>query len=200
MGRHPKLRNPLVIDFFEGDLARRARQANETLAKAVGASKGLHVVDATAGLGRDAFLMSAAGARVTAIEANSTLGFFLTQNAKKTDLTVLQGHAQDLIPDLAPDVVYLDPMFPHRRKSAAVGGESLFLQAFASVADLEEQAELLDCAWRTPTIGSWSNGRSKPRRSRIAPRRHHSTVKRFGSICMAYGAFRPKLKTVGPTD
>lgn len=140
------MKRPLVIDFGQGDLARRARQGNETLAKAVGASKGLHVVDATAGLGRDAYLMSAAGARVTAIECSPTLGFWLQCNAQGTDMRVVSGQAREWLPQLQPDVVYLDPMFPHRQKSAAVGGESLFLQSFAPPPDTQEQRELLDMA------------------------------------------------------
>ncbi len=116
------------------------------LAKAVAATKGLHVVDATAGLGRDAFLMHAAGARVTAIESSPVLGFWLARNAEGTGLTVIEGDAQAHLSMLAPDVVYLDPMFPHRQKSAQVGGESQFLQAFAPPPDAGEQAVLLNAA------------------------------------------------------
>ena len=149
VGIHPSLKQPLRIDFHAGDLARRARQGGEMLAKAVAAAKGLHVVDATAGLGRDAFLMMSAGARVTAIESSPVLGFWLAQNARGTALTVLEGAAQEHLAGLAPDVIYLDPMFPHRQKSAQVGGESQFLQAFAPPPDAIEQAELLTLALAT---------------------------------------------------
>ena len=146
VGIHPGLKNPLSIDFNAGSLARRARQGNETLAKATGAAKGLSIVDATAGLGRDAFLMSAAGGQVTAIECSPTLGFWLENNALGTDLSVVAGNAMDWLQTNTGDVVYLDPMFPHRQKSAAVGGESLFLQAFAPPPNDDEQRLLLQCA------------------------------------------------------
>ncbi|MGB0958410.1 MAG: class I SAM-dependent methyltransferase, partial [Litorivicinus sp.] len=144
VGIHAALKQPLRIDFGSGDLARRARQGGEMLAKAVAATKRLHVVDATAGLGRDAFLMHAAGARVTAIESSPVLGFWLARNADGTGLTVIEGDAQAHLSMLAPDAVYLDPMFPGRDKSAAVKKEMAAFQELVGGDD--DAGELLDAA------------------------------------------------------
>ena len=140
--QHPDLKKPFSLTFDEGDLARRSRQGGETLARACGAAKGLTIIDATGGLGRDAYLLASAGAQVVALERDPTLAFFLTHNLERAGLAgqvaVLQADAMDYLAENEADVVYLDPMFPHREKSAAVGGESRILQAFASIPESQE--------------------------------------------------------------
>lgn len=95
----------------------------------------LTAVDATAGLGEDAFLLAAAGFTVELYEADAVI-FALLEDALKrareddrlSDIAgrmhVHQGDSitalMHMTVDAAPDVVYLDPMFPERRKSAAV--------------------------------------------------------------------------------
>lgn len=139
----------MAVQFDSGDLARRARQGGETLARACAAQKGLHVIDATAGLGRDACLLLAAGAEVTAIEQQPVLAFWLRENLRSAGLKipVLESPAEQVLGVQSCDVVYLDPMFPHREKSAAVGRESRVLQAFAPPPESTDEARLLDAAW-----------------------------------------------------
>ena len=129
-------------------MARRARQGGELLARACAAHKGLRVVDATAGLGRDASLLAAAGAQVVAIEHQPALAFWLRENLNAAGLSipVVEANAEDYLRANPCDVVYLDPMFPHRGKSAAVGAESRVLQAFAAPPSDQDQSALLDAA------------------------------------------------------
>ena len=65
------------------------------------------------------------------------------------------GDAVALMPELlaagesAPDVVYLDPMYPERRKSAAVKKEMAYFHELVGSAAAADDAALLDCARRT---------------------------------------------------
>lgn len=128
------------------------RQGGETLARACGASKGLSIVDATTGLGRDAVLLASAGATVDAVEQNTALAWWLEQNLSlvhpKLAVTVHSTQAEHYLQDHVADVVYLDPMFPHKTKSAAVGAESRVLQAFAGPPTALDEASLFDAAWQ----------------------------------------------------
>lgn len=107
--------------------AGRASRRDEPLGRAVGVHRrdpaGLHVVDATAGLGRDAATIAGWGCRVTWIERSAVLVRLLG------GVRALRGHgihgdAVDVLTawpaDARPDVVLLDPMHPPRRKSARV--------------------------------------------------------------------------------
>ena len=92
-------------------------------------------VDATAGLGEDAFLLAAAGFSVLLCESDPVICALLQDALERARIhpdprlaapaARMRVHAGDSIGalaglDRAPDVVYLDPMFPARRKSAAV--------------------------------------------------------------------------------
>ena len=94
-------------------------------------------VDATAGLGADALLLAAAGFEVRLFERNPVMAALLEDALRRAaDDPQLAGivarmrlECGDSIAALkrmgaqaeaAPDVVYLDPMFPARQKSAAV--------------------------------------------------------------------------------
>ena len=68
----PKL-GPVFVDFVEGAVAHRRKFGGgrgQSIAKAVGLKSGANptVVDATAGLGRDAFVLASLGCRVTMLE------------------------------------------------------------------------------------------------------------------------------------
>lgn len=92
----------------------------------------LTAVDATAGLGEDALLLAAAGFSVTLFESDAVIAALLADSLRRAalvpQLAAVVGRMRaveadsvcalrDL--DYEPDVVYLDPMFPERRKSAA---------------------------------------------------------------------------------
>ncbi len=130
----------LRIDFVEGSIAHRLRFGGgrgQDLAKAMGlrAGKTPMIVDATAGLGRDSFLLASLGAQVTLIERSEKMHALLAQGMKRAAreggqireiigrMTLLKGDALDLIPELAGEAILIDPMHPERKKSALVKQE-----------------------------------------------------------------------------
>lgn len=142
---------PLHIDFLTGKNRHRRLYGGgkgQQLAKAIGLHKikQPHIVDATAGLARDAFVLATLGCTVTLIER--TLPIYLLikdaltrvqqsddqQVQQITDrMTLIHAHSQhylhNLTKDTYPDVIYLDPMFPSRKKSAKVKKDMLFFQS-----------------------------------------------------------------------
>lgn len=125
----------LEIDFTSGAVAHRLRFGGglgQDLPKAMGMKKGLrpHVVDATAGLGRDGFLLASLGAEVTLIERSAHMHALLAaallraQEGEMAEIvgrmTLLHGDAKTLLPGLAPEAVLVDPMHPPRGNSALV--------------------------------------------------------------------------------
>lgn len=138
--------NTFYLDFTSGSLAFRAKSAskqNELLAKAVGL-KGrptLRVLDATAGLGRDAYILATLGAHVTLIERSPILALLLQDAMSHISEREVQNRLQFVQSDAITwltqqsnsgsfpyDVICLDPMFPERVKSAAVKKEMLILR------------------------------------------------------------------------
>lgn len=149
----------LCVRFDESELRRyRAGGAGgDPLRRAVGAG-GRHVIDATAGYGRDALHLAALGYRVTAIERNGIVAAlaqdaFARARAQRLldadNPRWLNGDARALLPQLDPpgSTIYLDPMFPpKRKKSAAVRKEMSFLRRLAI--DDADAVELLAVARR----------------------------------------------------
>lgn len=131
---------PLKVDFISGAVDYRRRHGGgrgQALPKALGFRKGVtpDVVDATAGLGRDAFLLASLGARVTLIERNETVHRLLEEAMARAAaesplhgeiiarMTLILGDAREILPSLKPETVLIDPMHPPRRKSALVKAE-----------------------------------------------------------------------------
>ncbi len=138
---------PLIIDFVSGRLVYRYRQAtvaNEALARAVGIRGDYRptVLDATAGLGRDAFILAALGCQVQMLERHPVVAALLQDGLqrayfdKKSGIWLSErlrllgvGSLGSEQPGLrAPEVVYLDPMFPARHHRALVKKEMQMLQ------------------------------------------------------------------------
>jgi 16S rRNA (guanine1516-N2)-methyltransferase len=134
----------LVVDFLGGAVGHRFRtqggQGND-LARACGFAKGAvpSVIDATAGLGRDAFLLAGLGAQVTLIERSSAVHAALKNGLEAAAqderaapiiarMTLLQGDSIALLKDLRADVVLVDPMHPPRGNSALVKQEMRILR------------------------------------------------------------------------
>lgn len=146
---------PLQIDFASGQFSYRLRKGGgkqESLAKAVGIKQGLSVLDCTAGLGRDSFLLASMGCNVTMLERSRVMALLLEdalRRAKNHDdlkvsvnrIRLVHTNAIGYLAALeqVPDVIMLDPMFPTRKKSAHVKGEMQVLQRFlGSDGDIEE--------------------------------------------------------------
>jgi 16S rRNA (guanine1516-N2)-methyltransferase len=155
---------PVHAEFIGGRMGHRRksiRSSERLLAKAVGfKGRPLAVCDATAGLGRDAFVLACLGCTVTAVERSPVIAALLTDGLERAGadpavaeiiarrLRLLVGDARVLLPRLPenerPDVVYLDPMFPSRRKSAAVKKEMRICRLVAG--DDADAGELLAIA------------------------------------------------------
>ncbi|MBX3462115.1 MAG: class I SAM-dependent methyltransferase [Planctomycetes bacterium] len=154
----------LHLDLASGPLARRLRSArrDEPLARAVGLPRRAtppSVVDATAGLGRDALVLAQLGCQVLALERQPALALLLAAALHDSPLrTRLQVRCVDAVawlaacpPAAAPAVVCLDPMFP-TTGTAQVKKEMQVCRALAGgatgSADGEADAELLRAARR----------------------------------------------------
>jgi 16S rRNA (guanine1516-N2)-methyltransferase len=153
----------------------------QMLAKAVGlsASAQLQVLDATAGLGRDAFILASLGARVRMVERvpevrtllESALSRAREQGPSPDFLRTIQRLSLEpkdaitymgaLDKEFQPDVVYLDPMFPSRKKSALVKKEMRILHDLVGLD--ADRTELFEAAWQ---VGA---PRIVVKRPRIAP-------------------------------
>lgn len=139
-------RHPLWVDFSSGKMRYRSKNASlrhESLAKAIGIAprERPYVVDATTGLGRDSFILASLGYSVTMIErspiVHALLEDGLNRGSKDPELktiidrlTLIQADAIEWLKNQSkkPDVIYLDPMFPERKKTASVKKEMVFLQ------------------------------------------------------------------------
>ena len=154
---------PTVIDFLSGKTAYRRKYGHaggEVISKAVGIKKGHrpNIVDATAGWGRDAFVLATMGCRVHMIERSAVIATLLEDGIRRAEhdekigplikdhLSFNCGESQQelLKTPFEPEVIYLDPMFPHREKSALVKKEMRMLQEI--VGQDEDADELLTLA------------------------------------------------------
>jgi 16S rRNA (guanine1516-N2)-methyltransferase len=151
---------PVYVDFVGGAVAHRRRYGGgrgQEIAKAVGLKKGATptVLDATAGLGRDAFVLASLGCTVTLVERSPVVAALLADGLERAALDaetapiaarmrLLCGNAVQIMQHLdeaaRPDVVYLDPMYPHRHKSALVKKE---MRLFREVVGEDPDADAL---------------------------------------------------------
>ena len=152
---------PVQVDF--GGKAMRHRRKgghNELLGKAVGIGRktDLQVLDATAGLGRDAFVLADLGCRVTLCEREPVIAAMLdaairyaVQSGDRwlletiSRMQLLSGDATTLPAEqlVDVDVIVLDPMFPQRDKHAAVKKEMALFQQVLSLDSLSADSEAL---------------------------------------------------------
>ena len=147
----------LRVDFVNGAVAHRLRFGGgrgQALAKAMGLRGGKtpSIVDATAGLGRDSFLLASLGAQVVMIERSEKMHALLAEgmaaardeNAELRDIiarmTLLKGDAKDLLPDLSADAILIDPMHPPRKSTALV---KLELRQVRDIVGTDDDADAL---------------------------------------------------------
>jgi 16S rRNA (guanine1516-N2)-methyltransferase len=143
----PKI-GAVYVDFVEGKAQHRrlfGGGKGQDIAKAIGLHKrkNPYVIDATAGLGRESFVLATLGCTVTLLERSPTVHALLADgltrarasddaeiNAIVARMTLHHSDAytwlQNLPSDALPDVIYLDPMFPERQKTALVQKEMRF--------------------------------------------------------------------------
>jgi 16S rRNA (guanine1516-N2)-methyltransferase len=165
--RAPDLGNPIFIDFISGKNAHRRQFGGgrgQPLAKAIGLKKGATptIIDATAGFARDAFVLANLGCQITLIERNLLIATLIEDalNRAETDdnlsdviqrMSLINHDAIDYLSNLKngqrPDVIYMDPMYPNRDKSALVKKDMRLLHQLAG-ADTDSK-QLLTTAQNT---------------------------------------------------
>jgi 16S rRNA (guanine1516-N2)-methyltransferase len=118
--------------------SRGSLSKHQPLAKAIG-RKARTVLDATAGLGGDAFLLACMGYHVTAIERSPVIHALFEDGLRRARadpaicralgdrLILIHADARESLGTLEgmPDVVYLDPMFPPKRKTSALAKKEI---------------------------------------------------------------------------
>jgi 16S rRNA (guanine1516-N2)-methyltransferase len=141
--RHRPRYAPLLIDWTSPEHRRRvAGGKRQLLARAIGLHKraDLHVLDATGGLGRDAWTLAALGARVDLVERQPMLAALLrdahdraindaTHAATAQRLQLIESEAATVLAGARHwDVVHLDPMYPDHGRHALPQREMQFLR------------------------------------------------------------------------
>jgi 16S rRNA (guanine1516-N2)-methyltransferase len=149
----------ISVDFLSGEFQQRLKTISQSqpLFKAMSLEKGEHIVDATAGLGKDALSFCHFGVNVTAVEENPTVFALLEDGLKRAFLNphfkkkfegkieLVCGSSVDYLKTLMekPHTIYLDPMYPHEEKSAKPKKEMAFLRELVSeTKNLEELLRL----------------------------------------------------------
>ena len=165
--RAPDLGSPIFIDFVAGKNAHRRQFGGgrgQPFAKAIGLKKGATptIIDTTAGFGRDAFVLANLGCQITLIERNSLIATLLGDALHRAEndhdisdvikrMSLINKDAIDYLSNLEdkhrPDVIYMDPMYPSRDKSALVKKDMRLLHQLAGPDTDSEQ--LLTTARKT---------------------------------------------------
>lgn len=158
-----KAPGPIRAEFAEGSVDHRRKFGGgkgQMIAKAVGVKAGVYpkVLDATAGLGKDAFVLATLGCHVQMLERSPVVHALLQDGLTRARsdfddpelaqiiarIELLGADSQDYLAQISdadkPDVIYLDPMFPDRQKAADVKKE---MAAFHHVVGKDEDADLL---------------------------------------------------------
>jgi len=149
----------IVCDFTGGRMRHRHHHGGgvgQAIARAVGLkhTSQLLIADLTAGLGEDAFVLAGLGARVVMVERHPVVAALLEDGLRRARqgtqsvellaaverMSLVEADARDwLVAADALDVIYLDPMFPERHKSALVRKEMQVLQRLVGAdADCDE--------------------------------------------------------------
>ena len=127
----------LKCSFIEGPILHRLKYGKGrglNLSKAVGmkSNKNREIVDATAGLGHDAFILASLGANVTLIERSKTMYKLLQEGISEAKsfggeiskiisrMDLIFGDSKNIIPNLSPQVILIDTMYQERKKTALV--------------------------------------------------------------------------------
>ncbi|WP_165090313.1 class I SAM-dependent methyltransferase [Neisseria yangbaofengii] len=149
------------VDFAGGAAQyRRTKGGGELIAKAVNHTGKPTVWDGTGGLGRDSFVLASLGLTVHTFEQHPAVACLLHDGLNRAlqhsgtaeiaqRITLHFGDTAALMPQLSqqigrPDVVYLDPMYPERQKSAAVKKEMAYFHGLVGTA--QDEAALLGTA------------------------------------------------------
>ena len=106
-------------------------------------NKNRTIIDATAGLGYDAFILASLGADVTLIERSEKIHKLLQEGIKEAKeyggyissivnrMHLIFGDSKTIIPQLSPEVILVDTMYEDKKKSALVKNKSFVMRACA---------------------------------------------------------------------
>ena len=123
-------------------------------------NKNRNIVDATAGLGYDAFILASLGAQVTLIERSEKMYEILQKGFNEgvsfggeiekiiNRMDLLFGDSKDILPKLSPEVIMIDTMYKERKKTALVKNNMRLVREIVGPdADYIELLEVaLNCA------------------------------------------------------
>jgi 16S rRNA (guanine1516-N2)-methyltransferase len=141
---------PIRVDFVSGQAAYRRHRgggSRQMLAKAAGLRSGVRpfILDATAGLGRDAFVLAGLGCALTLVERHAIVAALLEDGWRRAHdhpktapvMACMRLIREDAIAlmrawrDIPPQVIYLDPMFPSRTETARAKKEMRLFRSLA---------------------------------------------------------------------
>ena len=155
-----QLNTSIFVDFLSGTLAHRQQFGGgrgQAIAKAIGLKHGNtpSVLDVTAGLARDAYVLATLGCKVTLVEQSPVLYTLIYDGIVRahasdaehsvSNFTGLfyadsRSYIEHAAPETQPDVIYIDPMYPERKKSALVKKD---MQVLHRLLGKDENAESL---------------------------------------------------------
>lgn len=170
----------LFVDFIHGKNGYRLAHdcsTKQPLARAVGIKPGYRptVFDSTAGLGGDSFVLASLGCQVTMCERSPIVSALLAdglERARQEQTTAeIVDRRMELIVDAAQNylqqssagyaVIYLDPMYPHRRSSAL---NSQVMRTMRTIVGDDQ-----DCGALLETALAKAQNRVVVKRPRLAP-------------------------------
>lgn len=156
---------PFYVDFLSPAANYRRLKGGGTgqlIARALGLKKhpAPTVIDATAGLGADSFVLASLGCKVHCLERSPIIAALLEDGLRRLHqqpefqnfpltltITDAASYLQSLSSDQYPDVIYLDPMFPERKKAALVKKEMRILRDL--VGEDDDAVQLLTIALKS---------------------------------------------------
>ena len=178
---------PISVDFpvYLRSLKNINELNSQPLVRAIGKTARF-VVDATAGMGQDSFMLAAAGFEVIGYERSAGIYALLENGLQRAmadpvtremiddRLQFRHGDAIDELPLLKPqpDAVYLDPMYPPKRRKSALSKKEM--QVFRElVGDDDDATRLFETALVTA-------------RERVVVKRPHHAEPIGGKPSMSY--------------
>ena len=143
---------PMISRLKQGKIGTELLVRAAKLKKMQNDGKAPTLIDATAGLGEDAILLAAAGFSVKMYERNPIIAALLADALNRAAdvpelskiilrMELINADSIDILRNLkeTPDVIYLDPMFPERKKSACIKKKFQLLQQLEMPCANEEE-------------------------------------------------------------
>jgi len=159
-----RLNTSIFVDFVSGALAHREQFGGgrgQAIAKAIGLKHGKTptILDATAGLARDAYILTTLGCKVTLLEQSPVLYTLIKDGIERALASDTEHSARNFTKlicansvhhiksadfETPSDVIYIDPMYPERKKSALVKKDMQILHKL--IGSSEDEEKLLEAA------------------------------------------------------